>query len=387
MSLNTSIPANTCGVTDGLARTNVALADCLEAAVLVTDCAGAIHTRNQNATRWLSGGDTLDTALAGGRFLEPFCSWGDVVAKIVEGASLIQFEGALKIPGQAEPELVTIRCTPYRDHPAAAVSGCVILLLRDAMQQGFERRLEVSTRLACLGKLAARVAHELNNPLDGILRYINLSLRVADNTPAPKLKDYLAQSRTGLMRMVPIIGDLLEYSRGSGVVLETMGINRLVEQAMDESEAAAGDKGITITLSARAPDLPHPAGGRIHQICGNLLRNAVDATPTGGRITVTTDVEGSAVVIRVSDTGCGLSDPPDKVFEPFFTTKPPGEGTGLGLAICRDFINDIGGRITAATGEHGGAVFTLFIPHPVAGCNGQPRGATRAAPTTEREVD
>ena len=93
------------------------------------------------------------------------------------------------------------------------VTGVVIAIDRNQDGEVSEEQLEISQRLASLGRLAARVAHELNNPLDGILRYINLALRVADDPPESKLKSYLSESRTGLMRMVQIISELLEFSR------------------------------------------------------------------------------------------------------------------------------------------------------------------------------
>ena len=108
--------------------------------------------------------------------------------------------------------------------------------------------------------------------------------------------------------------------------------------------------------------MPAVRGSRLYQVCGNLIKNAIDAMPDGGRLAVTAGMVDDEVVIRVADTGVGLPDEVDKVFEPFFTTKAAGKGTGLGLAICKDFVEDMHGAITAAPGEEGGAVFTIRIP-------------------------
>jgi len=225
-----------------------------------------------------------------------------------------------------------------------------------------EQQQDVSRRLASLGKLAARVAHELNNPLDGILRYINLALRIVGDAPQPKLKAYLAESRIGLMRMVQIIGDLLEYSRATSGEFDEVGINEVIEEAIRASAAAAEENHVVVAADFQTPAMPTVRGSRLYQVCCNLFRNAIDAMPSGGRLTVTSGIVDDEVIIRVADTGIGLPEPIEKVFEPFFTTKPPGKGTGLGLAICKDFIEDMQGTITASHADNGGAVFTVRIP-------------------------
>jgi signal transduction histidine kinase len=223
-------------------------------------------------------------------------------------------------------------------------------------------RLEMSGRLAALGKLAARVAHELNNPLDGILRYINLALRLLQDTPESRLTAYLSESRTGLMRMAQIIGDLLEYTRTTEGMCEAMNVNQVVEEALRSCQAAAEAAGVVTTVDFQAREMPGVTGSRLYQVCTNLIKNAIDAMPQGGRLTITTGIVHDEVVIRVADTGVGLPQPAERIFEPFFTTKPPGKGTGLGLTICKDFVESMEGSLAAATGEGGGAVFTVRIP-------------------------
>ena len=113
--------------------------------------------------------------------------------------------------------------------------------------------------------------------------------------------------------------------------------------------------------------MPTMRGNRLYQVCRNLIKNAIDAMPDGGRLSITTGLADAHVVIRVSDTGVGLPDDPQKVFEASYTTKPAGEGTGLGLAICKDYIENMGGTLGTATGEDGGAVFTIMIPESACG--------------------
>jgi signal transduction histidine kinase len=237
--------------------------------------------------------------------------------------------------------------------------------------------------MASLGKLAARVAHELNNPLDGILRYINLAIRVAGDAPESRLNSYLTESRSGLLRMIRIIGDLLEFSRNSDAGFEETGMNDVIEQAIRASSSAADANRVIVSADFQGGQMPRIRAGRLYQVCCNLMRNAIDAMPDGGRLTISSGVYDEHVVIRVADTGVGLPSPVEKVFEPFYTTKQPGKGTGLGLAICKEFVEDMGGTISAANQDANGAVFTVRIPlyglqppQRIEGTTTRPEGAT-----------
>jgi two-component system NtrC family sensor kinase len=233
---------------------------------------------------------------------------------------------------------------------------------------------DVSRRLTSLGKLAARVAHELNNPLDGILRYINLAIRVAGDPSPTRLNSYLSESRSGLMRMIRIIGDLLEFSRSSDSAFEDASVNDLIEQAIKACSAAADANRVIVSADFQSEQMPRLRGSRLYQVFCNLIRNAIDAMPDGGRLSITSGLMADSVIVRVADTGVGLPEPVEKIFEPFYTTKQPGKGTGLGLAICKEFVEDMGGSVTGANAGAGGAVFTVRIP--VAGQQ-SPRRVTR----------
>lgn len=211
-------------------------------------------------------------------------------------------------------------------------------------------------------KLVARVAHELNNPLDGILRYINLAIRMIGDDAPEKVVNYLHQSRKGLMRMVQITGELLTYARGDHGQNDEVPINRVVEEAVRSMYDRAAESGIVITAGYRDEHMPTVAGAKLYQVCCNLIKNAIDAMPDGGMLTINTGVVDGVVVLRFEDTGVGLPDNTDRIFEPFYTTKDPDDGTGLGLAICREYVEGLGGTITASHGADGGAVFSIQIP-------------------------
>ncbi len=336
------------------------LLDSLDVGLIAVDANGLICYRNTAAGRWLTGAGTLDAAFSAARFLGRFDGWPEELVRIRQAGAPVNIQCAVRPEAAAPAVLLTLRCCSFQS--TGDDGGAVILLQEGPPTEVLDERLEVSKRLASLGKLAARVAHELNNPLDGILRYINLALRIVNDTPETKLKAYLAESRTGLMRMVQIIGDLLEFSRTTEGDFDESDINEVVEQAIKANSAAASRGGVVTTADFQTQPMPVTRGSRLYQVCCNLIRNAVDAMPDGGRLCVTTGVMDEQVVIRIADTGVGLPAQIEKIFEPFYTTKAPGKGTGLGLAICKDFIEDMKGTITAAPGDEGGAVFTIRIP-------------------------
>jgi len=216
--------------------------------------------------------------------------------------------------------------------------------------------------LAAVGRLAARVAHELNNPLDGSLRYINLVRKILGDDADPRVADYLEQAAVGLKRMARIVGELLEFSRSHADYRETGDVSVMVEDAIRMHAAQADRQSVVIAASFHERDMPAMDGGRLLQVFSNLIKNAIDAMPEGGCLTVTTGVCDGDVLIRFEDTGPGVGEDADRIFEPFYTTKPPGEGTGLGLAICRDYVRQMGGEIVACDGPRRGAVVTVTIP-------------------------
>jgi len=218
-------------------------------------------------------------------------------------------------------------------------------------------------RLATLGKLASKVAHELNNPMDGILRYINLTIRIAEKENLEKAREYLMHCRQGLMRMVQIVSELLEFSRNTYISSERVKIEQLIEDAIKTMEKKAETSGVQI-LSSYTPGTPKIISGNLFQVFCNLIKNALDAMPDGGQLNISTRLAtDNTIVIEFRDTGVGFSPADAKViFQPFFTTKDRGKGTGLGLAICKDIIERYNGQITAESAQNGGSKFTVYLP-------------------------
>ena len=223
----------------GADRTADEILDSLALALLVAGPDGSIRDRNATAAARLPAGRDLDTAFGLARFAEPFDGWSREIQRVLRTGASVRY--TCVFPGSNERPAVsaTVRCTPLLSQSGEAAAGVVILVEEATEQDMLERQLEVSQRLAALGKLAARVAHELNNPLDGILRYVNLAMRLAGEFSEPRLQSYLAESRTGLMRMVGIIGDLLQFSRSTDGEFDEVSINEVVERAIQATAPAA----------------------------------------------------------------------------------------------------------------------------------------------------
>jgi two-component system NtrC family sensor kinase len=226
-------------------------------------------------------------------------------------------------------------------------------------------RLADTERLAAVGKLASRVAHELNNPLDGILRYINLTIRAIENENLEKPKEYLTQCRQGLLRMIQIVKELLEFSRCTYSSQGPLPIEQIIEDAVKTMNTKAESLDVKIHRNYH-PELPKIRSGNLFQVFCNLTKNALDAMPNGGEIRISTyPANDNSIVVEFRDTGTGLPpENPEAIFEPFFTTKENGKGTGLGLAICRDIVNNFNGQIAARNAPDGGSIFTVSLPVP-----------------------
>jgi len=216
--------------------------------------------------------------------------------------------------------------------------------------------------LAIIGKHSAEVAHELNNPLDGILRYINLTMRSIEQGNIEKSKEYLAQCRQGLMRMIQIVSELLEFSRSNYPPQEEhIKIEQVIEDSVKTMAAKAESSNVLVSQNHH-PQMPLIKSVNLFAVFCNLIKNAIDAMPNGGQLNISTKLTAdNFAAIEFRDTGTGFaSEDAEAIFEPFYTTK--NKGTGLGLAICKDIIEKYNGRITAENAPQGGGIFTVYLP-------------------------
>ncbi len=227
-----------------------------------------------------------------------------------------------------------------------------------AEQEQLAGQLRQAEQLAWLGRLLAGVAHEVRNPLAGIRSTVQLWQRLPETARSPAALEAVVHA---VDRLEGLVGRLLFFARSGHEGARPVDLNTLVGEAFDLLRAQAGEQ--QVELVADLDEGLHAvsgAAGALGQVVLNLLVNALQAVPAGGRVTCRTRRSAAAVELTVSDTGPGV--PPDArahLFEPFFTTRP--EGTGLGLALCREIVQQHGGRIDLMA-DAPGATFRVVLP-------------------------
>lgn len=223
-----------------------------------------------------------------------------------------------------------------------------------------KKQMVVQEKLASIGKLAGGIAHEFNNPLDGVIRYTNLSLeQVKDNEV---LRGYLLEIKQGLNRMTNIVRSLLACARNTFPSMQKVDINQVIEQSVGALKADIFHKNISLKQDL-ARDLPQIVDLGIERILSNLLRNAIDAIDNDGEIRIKTSSKENMLYLQISDTGCGIpQEALDKIFEPFFTTKDMERGCGLGLTIVNEIVRHYNGKIEVQSSAKKGTTFTVSLP-------------------------
>jgi len=226
------------------------------------------------------------------------------------------------------------------------------------------RQLVQAEKIASLGRMAAGVAHEINNPLAGVLIYADMLMKeIEDNE---QWRQDLQEIVNQTLRCKEIVARLLEFSRESLDQRVLLNVNDIIGHCVKLLGRQALFHNIEIMLNLQT-DLPKILGnpGELEQVFTNLMLNAADAMDGKGRITISSSVELEAkqVVLKFMDTGSGISPSiKDKIFEPFFTTKPLGKGTGLGLSVVYGVIQRHDGDIQVDSSSGGGTTFTIVLP-------------------------
>jgi two-component system NtrC family sensor kinase len=223
-------------------------------------------------------------------------------------------------------------------------------------------------RMASIGKLAAVVAHEINNPLAGILTYSKLLKKRLAREPQPNEENIsmLDLMETESRRCGDIVKNLMTFARPTSMNLEPSDLNAVIDRCVRLVQHQMELKNIELHLNLN-PDLPAVRcdPGQIEQVILALVMNAIDAMPNGGNLTITSRMapNSAEVQMEVRDDGVGMPrEALAKMFEPFFTTKEHGRGLGLGLAISRNIVDRHGGRIQVASELGHGTTFTITLP-------------------------
>jgi PAS domain S-box-containing protein len=234
----------------------------------------------------------------------------------------------------------------------------------------FQKSLWLSQRLASIGKLAAEIAHEINNPLTSVLTFNKLMERIIQKDPfpverLPELRDYIHYLNSEATRCADIARNLLDFSRNSEIEIKENNIRTILDKTIDVLRHRASMGQIEIQTS-HAENLPQLACDfkRLQQAFMNILWNAIEAMPRGGVLRVATvyDPQHDLVEIAISDTGVGIGEEAlEHVFEPFFTTKGEGKGVGLGLSVAYGIIRQHSGRIQVSSQPGKGTTFTIHL--------------------------
>jgi two-component system, NtrC family, sensor kinase len=255
----------------------------------------------------------------------------------------------------------------------------------EAWTRTLEQRVEQKTRelkrahehalhtekMASIGKMAAVLAHEINNPLSGILTYAKLLRKWVDSEDGGKkrlkdIDDSLDLIASESRRCGDLVKNLLTFSRTTPINLQSTNLNQVIDRSLRLVQHQFDLASVHVELELD-PDLPPIVcdGAQIEQVLLALMMNALDAMPQGGNLWVTTKLDREEGVVRViaRDDGCGI--PPEillHMFEPFLTTKETGRGVGLGLAISRSILERHNGNIEVQSEVGRGTTFTVTLP-------------------------
>ena len=267
--------------------------------------------------------------------------------------------------GELDTKVETHAVTEFAELAESYNAMAAALRARDAkLYESASRRIMESERLAIIGKLAADVAHELNNPLQGIVTFSHL-LR-EKMSPEDGSRAWVDKIVTQTDRCRTIIRGLLDFARPRKPVKKPAHVNALLGECLSlvENQAIFQNIEIVQRLGADVPEVVIDPS-LMQQVFMNLIFNAAEAMDGGGRLTLTTrfDAAEGMVEAEFTDTGHGVTDEDlDRIFEPFFTTKPEGKGTGLGLAICFGIVKEHHGAISVESEVGKGTTFTVRLP-------------------------
>lgn len=232
--------------------------------------------------------------------------------------------------------------------------------------EALRQQLLQAQRLSSVGEIASSVAHEFNNILTTIINYAKIGVRGQDTQTQAQAFERILR---GSQRAAGIVSTMLGFARNHAYVREQADIVKLVEEALLLTEKDLSKHRVQVEKRFHGRPTAFVVPGQIEQIVVNLLINARQAMPNGGRLRVEVKDNPAAetVEIKITDTGVGI--PPEQlrqIFEPFFTTKQPDEygrgGTGLGLSVCRQIIEQHHGRIRVESVVGKGSSFTVKLP-------------------------
>ncbi|MGD8259119.1 MAG: ATP-binding protein, partial [Desulfobacterales bacterium] len=247
----------------------------------------------------------------------------------------------------------------------ASVGSFVDLSDRLDMERALRRTQEQllqSEKLAAMGRLTSQIAHELNNPLYGIMN--TLELLKTEISPESKRRKILEMALSETVRLSDLLRKMLSFSKPDQEERQPVEINSVLDEILllHEKQLKENDINIASTLS-EGLGLVNASKNQLRQVFLNMIANARDAMPSGGTLSVITSGDQNAIKVEVSDSGIGIAEENmGKIFDSFFTTKDEIKGVGLGLSVCYGFIKDHGGDIQVNSQVGNGTTFTVSLP-------------------------
>lgn len=259
-------------------------------------------------------------------------------------------------------QVFKIKINPFKDP-----SGGYVVTLEDITEKKkMEEQLLQTSKLASIGKLTAGISHEIGNPIASISSLVQElnSLKMDSPDDVEFTGKSLATINNHIERIAKIVRSLGDFARISSAEKVLSNISEILDRTVNLVKYDKRFKDIQLTKDMENIPLLKVNPDQIQQVFLNLMLNAIDAMPDGGKLNISTKKIGSAFVeIMFSDTGSGMDESViGKVFDPFFTTKPLGKGTGLGLSICYGIVREHDGTITAKSKKGIGTAFIIRLP-------------------------
>jgi signal transduction histidine kinase len=258
--------------------------------------------------------------------------------------------------------VLNIALAPLQD--AQGQTGALVVLEDVTARIGLEEQLQQREKLSSIGLLAAGVAHEVNTPLTGVSSYTQMLLgMLGENDPKHAL---LQKVRSQAERATNIVNNLLNFSRsGSAEEFGEIDMAQVLNDTLQllEPQLRRSQIEIVRNYDKDAP-LAYGNSGKLQQVFTNLILNARDAIPDGGRITLSTrSLDDGSLAVEVADNGIGIApENVAKIYDPFYTTKGVGRGTGLGLAVSYGIVQEHAGHISVDSTPGHGTTFRIILP-------------------------
>jgi len=343
-----------------------AIVDNADDAIISKDLNGVVRTWNDAARRTF--GFTAEEMIGQPilKLIPPELQHEEaiILGKIRAGQRIEHYE-TLRLRKSGERIQIAVTISPIRDDAGRIVGASKIA--RDISdRKRMERLLVEAEKLAANGRMAASIAHEINNPLESLMNLIYLARQ---NSPVGgKAHGYLVTAEDELERVSHIARQTLGYYRDTGSPA-SLYVHDLLDNVLTVYRSKLTSNSISIDMRLDDPQKILLSKGEMLQVFSNIVANAIDAMPRGGVLTICTSVadgpRGKGIEVVLRDTGAGIrQDQLERVFEPFFTTK--GEvGTGIGLWVARELVNKRGGSISISSNTQQGASgtqVTIFLP-------------------------